>query len=340
MSNLPEQIRKELRGFISKKTDETIDLVSNLVGREISEEKRIKVKREFELKEAPKIEDMILKSYQIGLQLQEECQQGKFETRSVKERFYLVTDVFLRRSIPMIPTNVHALDYLFKTLEDFLSNFRFSWNYLKDTRYSEYLETLQKLMNELKRENKISKAGEISWEFRNSKDFYLLLQATLQKLIKYYQFLEGDTGQIEKKQIDKYLEVYEELAGHYEKLAALMTALIQLLETNTDSKYEIARRRNVSQNMLYIEKSRWRIFIVGFKRNIRNAIAHKTVNIDIVKRRVEFVDRSKTVTLTFKEVQEQVRELGSLLLVLPHVFISIFCFMFLSIKEILDSFPD
>ena len=340
MSNLPEEVRKELRGLISRKTDETIDLVSNLVGRKISEEKRTELKREFELKEVPKIENQILKAYQIGLQLQEEFQHGEFETCSVKERFYLMTDIFLKPSIPKLPTSVHALDYLFKNLEVFLSDFRFSWSYLKDTRYGEHLETLRKLMNELKRENKISKAGAILSEFRNSNDFYLLLQATLQKLIKYYQFLEDDTVQIEKKQIDKYLEIYEELAGHYEKLTALITALIQLLETSNDSKYEIARRRNLYQNMLYIEKSRWRVFILGFNRNIRNAIVHKTVNIDIVKRRVKFVDRSKTVTLTFKEVQEQSRELGSLLLVLPHVFISIFCLIFLSIKEILDSFSD
>ena len=340
MSDLPEQIRKELRGFISKKTDEMIDLVSNLLGQQISEKKRNRMKREFELKEMPKIEDRMLKAYQIGLQLQEEYQQGKFETSSPKERFYLMTDVFLRLNIPTMPTNAHVLDYLFETLENLLSDFRFSWNYLKDTHYSEYLQALQELMNQLKRENKISKAWEILTEFRNSRDFYLLLQATLQKLIKYYQFLEDNDVHVEKKQIDKYLEIYAEFSGHYEKLIALMVALTQLSEGNIDSKYGIARSRNLSQNMLSIERSRWRIFVFGFNRNIRNAIAHKTVYIDIVKRRVEFVDRKKILTLAFREVQREARELGSFLLVLPHVLISVFCLMFLSMKEMLDSFPD
>jgi len=340
MSDLPEQIRKELKGFLSKQTDETIDLFINLVGKPISEEQRNKIKQQFELKEAPKIEDSISRTYRIGLRLQKEYQQKGFEKSSFKDKFYLMTDTFMKLNIPGIPTHVHAMDYLLQTSEELVRNFRFPWHYLVGTRYDDYLQALEQLMSELKKKNKINMSLEISTEFRASKDFYLLLQATLQKLIKYYEFLEKDFPQIEKKQVDMYLEIYEELSGHYEKFIALIAALIRLSETNVKPKYETARSRSISRNMLYVERSGWSIFVSGFNRNMRNAIAHKTLSVDIVKQAVELIDRKKILTMTFKEVQKETRELSSLLLVLPHVLISIYGWMLLSVREMLDSFSD
>jgi len=337
MPSLPEEIRKELRGFVSKKTDETIDLVVNLAGKQISEEKRTKIRHGFELKEMPKFENAIAKVYQIGLDLQKEYQQGKFETGSLKDRFYLLTDVICRGSVPGLPRNVHSMDYLFKLSEDLLKDFRLTWPYLKSTRYNEYLQTLEKLMGALKRRNKISKSWEILTEFRSSKDFFLLLQATLQRLIKHYHYLEEDFSQIEKKQVDKYLEIYGELAGHYEKFIALMASLIQLLETNANPKYEVARGRELSQNMLIVERSGWGIFVSGFNRNIRNAIAHKTFSVNVVNQTVEFIDRKNVSTLVYTEVQKETRELSALLLILPHVLISVFYLSLLSLKEMLDN---
>ena len=67
---------------------------------------------------------------------------------------------------------------------------------------------------------------------------------------------------------------------------------------------------------------------------------HKTCTVEILKETVEFIDRNKTITLTFKEVQKETRELSALLLILPHLFISIFCLAVLSIREMLDSLPE
>jgi hypothetical protein len=310
------------------------------VGKPISEERRTELKREFELKELPKFENAIAKTYQIGLDLQKEHQQGKFEIGSLKDRFYLLTDTILKASVPGIPRNVHAMDHLFKFSEDLLKDFRLTWPYLKGTRYSEYLQALQNLLGELKRGNKIGKSWEILTEFRSSKDFLLLLQATLQRLFKYYHYLEEDFSPIEKKQVDKYMEIYAELAGHYEKFIALMATVIKLLETNANPKYEAARSGGLLQNMHYVENRNWGIFLHGFNRNIRNAIAHKTLSVNVVRQTVEFIDRKKVFTLSYSEIQKETRELSALLLILPHVLISTFCLSILSLKEMLDNLPD
>ena len=340
MSNLPREIRKQLKSFISKTTDEALDLVVNLTGKYIDEMKREKLKKEAELEVGTKIEEAMTKAYQIGLKLREEYQQKKLETDSLKEKFYLVTDTLFKSFVPDIPQNVHAMDYLFQVCDEMLRDFRFNLPYLKDTHYLEYLEGLEELMSELRKENKIGRSWEVLNEFKDSKDVYPLLQATLQRVIKYYEFLARDFSKIEKKQIDKYLNIYEELSGHYEKFISLIATLIEFLRTNASHKYEVARKKGLYRNILFIEKSGWKIFVSGFNRKIRNAIVHKTCKVDILKETVEFIDRDKTIISTFREVQKETRELSAILLILPHVFISIFCLVVLSIKEMLDSLPE
>jgi len=340
MPNLPREIRKQIKSFISKTTNEALDLVINLAGKYIDEKKREKLKKKAQLEMGTKIEKAIANTYQMGLKLREEYRQQELDASSLKERFYLMTDTVFQSMMPEIPKNVHAMDYLFQICEELLRDFRFDWRYLRDTKYTEYLQSLKTLMAELKREQKMSKAWDVINEFKNSQDFYPLIQATLQRLIKHYEFLARDFPKIEKKQIDKYLEIYEELSGHYEKFISLLVALIQLTGTNNEISYEDARKRGLYQNIRFIEKSGWEIFVSGFNRKIRNAIVHKTCKVDILKEIVEFVDRNKTITLTFQEIQKETRVLAALLLILPHALISIFCLAVLSLREMLDNLPD
>jgi len=339
MSKLPREIRKQLKTFVSKTTDEALDLVVNLTGKYIDQKKREKLKKEAELDVGTKIEKAITKSYQIGLELREEYEQKKLETKSLKEKFYLVTDAVFKSVEPDIPKNVHAMDYFFQVLEELSRDFRFNLPYLHDTKYVECLKGLEELMDDLREENKIGKTWEVLNEFKDSKNSYLIVQVTLQKLIEYYEFLARVFSEIKKRHIDKYLEIYEELSGLYEKLISLISTLIQLLRRDDGFKYEAARKRGLQNNISYIKKTAWKIFVSDFNRNMRNAIVHKMCNVDIIKETVEFIDRKKTITLTFREVQKKTRELSALLLILPHVLISIFCMAVLSVKEMLDSLP-
>jgi len=255
MSDIPKEIRKQLKSFISQTTDEALDLVVNLTGKYIDDKQRIKLKREFEREEGAKIEETITEAYRLGLQFKEEYEQKKLETGSLKEKFYLVTDTVFKSSMPEIPKNVHAMDYLFQVCEELLRDFRFNWRYLKGTRYTAYQQGLEKLMGELVKEHKLGKSWEILNEFKNSEDFYLLLQATLQRVIKHYEFLRRNFPRIAKKQVDKYLEVYEELSGHNEKFISLIAALIRLSRMNAGYKYEAARKKGTNRNIRFIEKS-------------------------------------------------------------------------------------
>jgi len=331
-------MRKRMKSFVSKTSDEAIDLVVNLTGKYIDKEKRRKLKRDAEIEIGTKIEEAIAETYQIALEIAEECQQKKPNTDSFKEKFYSLTDTYFKSFMPGIPKNTHVMDHLFQVCKE-LKDSRFDWAYLKDTKYSKRLEGMEKLANELQEAGKIGKSWEVLNEFKDSKDFYLLLQATLQRILKHYEFLAQDFSEIRKKQVDKYLEIYDELSGVYEKFIALLFALIQLSRTEAIYRYESARKRSLSSNIFFIKENGWEILVSGFNRNIRNAIAHKTCNVDILQETVEFIDRDTTVVLTFKEAQKETRELGALLLILPHIFILIFCLQILSVKEILENLP-
>ena len=340
MSNLPTEIKKQLKSHLSKMTNEAIDTVVNLTGKYIDEKKRKRLKKEAKVEVGTKIEEMISKTYKMSLELREEYLQKKLDASSLREKLYFVTDAVFHSIFPEIPENVHAMDYLFQVCEELLRGFRFDWPYLRDTEYTEYLQSLERLMTELKRGQKISKSWEVLEEFKNSKDFYPLLQATIQRLIKHYEFLARDSPKIVKKQIDRYLEIYGELSGHYEKFISLLVALIKLLREYADHSYEAARKCSLSQNVHFVERSGWGIFTSGYNRNMRNAIAHKTLRIGIIEEEVGFIDRYSTVTMDFKSVQKETRELAALLLMLPHMLVSIFCLAVLSIKDVLDNLSD
>ena len=336
MSKIPEEMRKQLKSFVSKTTDETLDLTINILGKYIDEKRRKKLKKKAEHEVGTKIEKAMTKAFQIGVKLREEHQLNKLETVSLKEKFYLLTDMIMKPFSPDIPKDVHAIDYLFQACEELVDS-RFDFPYLRETKYFEYVQSLEMFVKKLKEENKMGKSWDVLNEFKDSKDAYTLLQTTFQRLIKYYKFLAQDFSVIKKKQLDKYLEIYDELSGQYEKFISLVVVLIEVLSTNAVPKYEDVRKRRLYENIRFTEKHGWKIFVSGFNRNIRNAIAHKTYKVDIVRRTVDFYDVNKATTLTFADVQRETRELSALLLVLPHVFISIFCSMIMCMKEALDN---
>lgn len=337
MSKLPVEIRKQLKRFVSETTDVTLDLVVNLSGKYLSEVRRAKLKEEVEREVGQEIEEGMANAYQIMLKLAKKYQLKELERDSLKEQFYSITDAVLKPLLPDIPKNVHAMDYFFEIMDDLHRDFRFITTYLVDTKYFEYLRVLEELIADLKKKNKLGRAFDILKEFKNSNDAYILVQVTLQKLIKDYEYLQCEISVIKKKHMDKYLEIYEELSGVYEKLVSLIRTLIHLLNDHHPPRYETVRKKGLNFNIQYIKKTGWGKFSYGFNRNMRNSIVHKTYKVDILKEKIEFIDRTKTITLTFQEIQKKTRELSALILLFPHVFISIFCAGIASFKEQLQS---
>ena len=340
MSSLPIEVREKIKSLVSETTDETFDLIVNLSGKYLSKKKMCDIKRKAELEVGKEIEESIAKAYQIGINLQNQYQNKELDAETAKESFYSVIDSIFKPLDSDIPDDIHALDYFFQFVEELHREFRFDMPYLSTTKYLEYLEALEELIVELKEEKKLGEVFSILSEFRNSNDIYIIVQVTLQKLINYHEFLQTDYSVIKKKHVDKYLEIYDELSGVYEKFLSLIRTLVHLRITGLKLQYEMVRKKGLHSNIKYIKKTRWRLFVLGFNSNMRNAIAHKTCKIDILKERIEYIDRARTMVLTFKETHEKTRELSALLLIFPHLFVSLFVSAISSMRESLQFIPN
>ena len=340
MSNLPVDVREKIKSLVSEITDETFDLIINLSGKYLSKKKIGDIKRKAELEVGQEIEKAIAKAYQIGINLQNQFQNKEPDAETSKESFYLITDSISKQLDSDIPDDVHAFDYYFQIVNEIHREFRFDIPYLSKTKYCQYLSALEELTAELTKEKKLGEVFSILSEFRYSNDMYIIVQVTLQKLIKYYEFLQTDFSVIKKKHVDKYLKIYDELSGVYEKFLSLIRTLVYLHKTGLKLQYDLVRKKGLHDNIKYLKKTRWKILTYGFNKNIRNAIAHKTYKIDILKERIEYIDRARTMVLTFKETHEKTRELSALLLIFPHLFVSIFVSAISSMRESLQFIPN
>ncbi len=152
MSSLPEEIREKIKRLVSETTDEAFDLIVNLSGKYVSKKKMGDIKREAELEVGQEIEKSIAKAYQIGINLENQYQNMKSDVETAKENIYSITDSVFKSLYSEIPGDIHALDYFFQFFEELDREFRFDMSYLSTTKYSEYLEALEELIVELKRE--------------------------------------------------------------------------------------------------------------------------------------------------------------------------------------------
>jgi hypothetical protein len=340
MTELPIDIRTQLRNFFSKTFDEKLDLIINLSGKYIDEKQRSTLKKKAETELFTEIEKGIINNYNLAVKLGEEQQQKRnLDALSVKEKFYSLTDSFFKSSnIVSIPENVHAFDFFFQICKELQREFRFETGYVKFTNYNLYLLDIEKLVANLKRDKVgLPKAWAVLMTFLGSDDFYFIVQTTLQKLGYYYAFLGIDALQVDKEAIDSYLEIYLELAGIYEKIISLISTLIQMTEMPNISSYD--RKRNLFQILFHVEKTGYKNIVDGFDRNIRNSLAHRAFKVNIIDNKVEFVDRKKKLTLSYNEVQKRTRELSALLLILPHIYVAVFCSLILEIEEMLEKLP-
>ena len=339
IKKITKDTKNQLKKFISEKTDEQIDLIINLLGKKISETKRDKVKKKTELMLQTQIEKTLIAVSKIGLQIREHSLKSKnFATLTSKEKFYRITDIVYKSSkIINIPKNVHAMDYLFQSCEDLLRDL-FEIEDLNYPNYNLYVQNTTKLIEKLKKTNNLSKAITILENFLRSDTFYLIAQNSLQKLIKHYNFLDKEVKVVTKKEVDKYLEIYLEFAGIYEKILPLISTLIQLTKINASSNKK--SNQNLYNTLAYVKRAGYEALVSGFDRNIRNSLAHRSFKIKIIEEKVEFIDRKKMLSLSFRDVQKRTRDLGSLLLAIPSLVIGVYGTLFLEFKKIIENLPD
>lgn len=194
------------------------------------------LKEKFKHDISPEIEKYIAKKIQFGKEMAKESQSKEYNGAYVKEKFYLFLDNILP-NIDDMPEDVHVLDYWLSTFEE-AHVIRFEFSYLKDTKYNDYIEVVENLFKRLDEQGKIVLVYQFIMDFIDTNDAYSLLQAAFQKMSDYYRFLEQGHQKIRKEQVQKYIEIYNELAGHFEKFVYLLVGLDKILKDDSVPDYE------------------------------------------------------------------------------------------------------
>jgi hypothetical protein len=116
------------------------------------------------------------------------------------------------------------------------------------------------------------------------------------------------------EQVPQLLQLYATLAGTYEKLICRLLGLIAIQEGKLQ-EYERLRRQRLASNMARLAKyPDMALFVKGFNRPLRNAIAHEDVESVLTPRRVRFRERGKRYSLSPGQLSRQVLETTALVM--------------------------
>ena len=114
--------------------------------------------------------------------------------------------------------------------------------------------------------------------------------------------------------VPRLLQLYATPAGTYEKLICRLLGLIAIQE-GKEPDYDTLRRQGLGSNMARLAKyPDMGLFVKGFNRPLRNAIAHEDVESVLTLRRVKFRDRGKEYSLSPAQVYRQVAETTALVM--------------------------
>jgi hypothetical protein len=114
--------------------------------------------------------------------------------------------------------------------------------------------------------------------------------------------------------VPRLLELYATLAGIYEKLICRLLGLIAIQE-GKEPDYDTLRRQGLGTNMARLAKCPdMALFVEGFNRPLRNAIAHEDVESVLTQRRLKFRDRGKEYSLSPTQRCRQVAETTALVM--------------------------
>ena len=330
----PSDIHNTIKGFISETTEKSLNLVVNISGVYLDKDKRKQFREQVKQEIAPEYEKFIMKNILLGQKIVKEIQRKKITGVYVKEIIYRFFDN-MRYLSDDIPEDVNVFDYLLSALKE-SKGVRFNLSYLENTKYDDYVVMIENLLERIDEEGNMGSAGQHIWNFIYTNDAYALVQSAFQRMPDYYLFLEREHKAIKKEQVNKYLEIYDDLAGHFEKLVYLVVGLVKTLREDSTPDYEQIKKRRLYHNLMFLNRSGYGDLISGFDRHIRNALAHKTYKIDLVNEIVIFYDVGYEIEKKFIEFQKDTRELSANLLVLPNLFILIFYLAISRFKEAID----
>jgi hypothetical protein len=209
------------------------------------------------------------------------------------------------------PKNVYVAEYYTRYVKQTI-NAPTQWDYIGKAGYARHRDVLGNIANSLQGTGHLTQANQLVNTFDNSPDGFVSLQLTASRLPRHLVYLRMRRTKFERKQLDKLLQIYSELAGLYEKLIRLVVGLIEIGE-GKEVNYQHLSKRSLNSNFLEL-KARYPDLTSGFNITIRNAISHSSFFVQYSRGTILFMDNQAKTESSFGHFLVQCRELSALVL--------------------------
>lgn len=194
----------------------------------------------------------------------------------------------LRDMQPDMPGDADPIDWEIERTDALTYELPDRLPYLNQAHFGDLVEGLGTLLGAISglglgRHNAILR---LMGEVRASKDMAVIGQFCSDEIVDHYRFLCTDCSHVGRRDVRKFIMIYLELCGIYEKDVSLMRCLLELSK-NQDSRYRDVRALGFDGNLGYVR--RWgNAFSRPYDDVVRNAAAH-----------IDFVVMDEAVTFNF-----------------------------------------
>ncbi len=285
---------------------------------------------QFSEKDIKEMREQLPEKLTKGLQIAKQIESIQIEPISEKEKilrsYSLINELFHLTN--MVPSEQDWLDFVIDELEPVLT-IPTDLSYLQNTKYLEYISAMNKLGLKLCQKGKYPVVKSFFSDISITDDEYIILQGFFNCTINHYSNLQKGQHYISKlcallfsthrqtvrkSQINKYIEIYFDLAGHYEKYLRVLVGLLEISENKMPDYFNI-RNRGLSNNHKSVGK-KCKILTEDFDVHIRNSIAHKSFKLDLDNESVEFIDKQDKIQISYSHFSNKFKDLSALVIAL------------------------
>ena len=214
------------------------------------------------------------------------------ELKSKKRILRRDINIMLRRINNEIPKEGDAIDYEIENLASYL-DLPSQVPRLKNTKFGQYQLDIDNLLDRLYGMGKRGEVLKLLQEVSKSEDMFAAGQIFSRKMPNYLKFISKDRKRFSVVAIEKYLEIYREFSGIYEKNLCVVKCLLHIKKQDAKPNYAEVRQQKFINTLNYVG-GQIPSLRIPYDKDIRDAIAHKSCYIDPSDKSIVYIKPNKT----------------------------------------------